>query len=199
MKRRVLFSLLAVAALAAFAVEPLPASAQGAPAAVWRVDPAASSIRFSFALSDGEGGENPINGRFTRWRSDIRFDPANLAGAEVNALIETASATDGVPLHDATLPSELWFDSAHHPTARFHALSFRRDGARYLARGELAIKGVSQTVEFPFSLQIAGARAVMDGHLSIDRHDFDVGARAAEDDFVGRQVSIDIHVEASRA
>ncbi|MEZ5996540.1 MAG: cytochrome b/b6 domain-containing protein [Hyphomonadaceae bacterium] len=177
------------------------AASAAAPVA-WRVDAGASSIAFTFGYSDEESdAETPFTGRFARWRADIRFDAGNLDASSANVTIETGSASDGNTWHDRYLPTAEWFDSAAQPAATFRSTRIRhREGNRYEARGVLTIKGAARTVTLPFTLDIAGSTATMDGRLSIDRHDFDVGNRSSDgDDKISRNVDIAIHVVATRA
>lgn len=176
----------------------LPAAAPaGAPS--WRVDPRASSLGFAFAYDDGESEPTRFEGRFTRWRADIRFDPADLDASSAVVTIETASATDGVQIHDNALPTEPWFDAAAHPTAVFRTTSIRRDGDGYIARGELTMKGRTRDVELPFTLSIEAGRAAMRGRAVIDRRDFDIGERSDAADFISRDVEIIVRLEAVQA
>lgn len=177
-------------------IEPGETSPQSAPA--WRVNAARSSIQFSFDIDDGSGA-NRIEGRFTRWRADIRFDPDNLDRSAALVTIETASATTGIDAQDNTLPTEPWFNAAAHPNATFRATEFRRRGEGYEARGTLTIKGRDRNLDLPFTLVIDGANAVMNGRLSIDRRAFDVGTDTEADDMVSRDVDVTIRVEATRA
>lgn len=174
----------------------VPGAAPATP--TWRVNAARSSIQFSFDIDDG-GGANRIQGRFTRWRADIRFDPENLDTSSVFVTIETASATTGIDAQDNALPTEPWFDAAGHPNATFRATDFRRSGGGYEARGTLTIKGRDRNVELPFTLVIDNDTAVMNGQLSIDRRSFGVGNDTEADDMVSREVGIVVRVEATRA
>jgi cytochrome b561 len=178
--------------------EAAPPGEPGAPAA-WRVDQRASAIGFAFVYDDGEGSPTRFEGRFTRWRADIRFDPDNLDASYANVTIETASATDGVQVHDNTLPTAPWFDAGAHPTATFRTRSIRREGDGYVARGELTIKGRTRNVDLPFTLVIEDGRADMNGRLAIDRRDFGIGEDTEADDIVSRDVEITVRVEAARA
>ncbi|MBN8608154.1 MAG: YceI family protein [Caulobacterales bacterium] len=166
----------------------------------WRVDAARSSIGFGFTYTDDINGEARFNGRFTRWRADIVFNPDDLANSAANVTIETASATDGVAMHDRALPGPEWFDAAAHPTASFRTRSITHlGGANYRAEGELTIRGRSREVELPFTLTIEGDRANMTGQTSIDRRDFDIGKDTDADDSISRDIEISIRVEATRA
>jgi len=177
-------------------------AAPGAPAAeslVWTVDRNASSIGFSYVYED-DSGRSPFNGRFNRWRADIRFDPDNLDASSVVVRIETASARTGVPAHDSALPTAAWFNSAAHPNAEFRSTRIRARGdGRYEARGTLAIRGQTREVDLPFTLSIDGDHASVSGNTRIDRRDFGIGSDDAGDDLISREIEITVRVEARRA
>ena len=182
---------------------PLPeAQAPAAPAHAnaWQVDARASSVGFAFLYTDDVNGEQNFSGRFTRWRADIVFDPADLPGSSANVTIETASATDGVAMHDRALPGAEWFDAAAHPNATYRTTSITHlGGDNYRANGDLTIRGRTRAVALPFTLTIDGDRAVMNGRTSIDRRDFDIGKDSDADDSISREIDIIIRVEAYRA
>ena len=186
-------------AVAPEAAAPTPAAPAkpGAPA-TWRVDTGASSVAFSYIYTD-ESGETPMDGRFTRWRADIRFDPDNLGASRADVTIETASANTSAPYHNSTLPTAPWFDSAAHPNATFRTTEIRRRDGGYEARGQLTIRGQTRAARLPFTLAIEGDRAVMTGSVTIDRRDFGIGADAEGDDMIAREVTINVRVEATRA
>lgn len=188
-------------------IEPAPEPAAPAPGAApaprgvsaWRVDARASSVGFAFVYSDEAAGETRFQGRFTRWRADIRFDPEDLGASSAVVSIETASATDGVPLHDRALPGEEWFNAAAYPTATFRTTAITRlTGNAYRARGDLTIRGRTREVDLPFTLTIEGDSARMDGRTVIDRRDFDIGESSDADDMISREIEIVVRVEAAR-
>ena len=168
--------------------------AKGAPA-VWRVERGASSIVFT-----GTHAGVPFEGRFARWRADIRFDPAMLGASSASISIETASAADGVALHDQTLPGAEWFNAARHPNATFRTTSFHAHDGAYEAHGVLTIKGRAIETELPFTLRIEGDRAIMDGTTQISRRDADLGMQSDPDaEYVSADIGVRVHVEARRA
>ncbi|QGZ94557.1 YceI family protein [Terricaulis silvestris] len=178
-----------------------PDSAPVAPTAVprWTVDARSSSIGFAYEYED-ENGSTPFNGRFTRWRADIRFDPSNLDASSAVVRIETASASTGVTAHDGALPSAEWFNAGAHPMAEFRTTRIRsRGGNQYEARGRLTIRGQSRDVSLPFTLSIDGDRASMRGSTTIDRNDFGVGEGGSGDDLISRDIQLTIRVDATRA
>ncbi|HVZ99221.1 MAG TPA: YceI family protein [Caulobacterales bacterium] len=181
------------------ATTPAPVStAQEAPSAppAWTVDHAHSAISFAGAVA----GEN-FTGGFSSWRAEIRFDAGNLEQSRAAVTIETGSIHTGDAQRDEALPQGEWFDVAGHPSATFRTSAIRAlGGDSYEARGTLSLKGVSQAVRLPFTLIIRGDRAIMDGHVELDRLALDLGKSSFPDDStVARAVRVDVHVEATRA
>jgi cytochrome b561/polyisoprenoid-binding protein YceI len=181
-----------------------PAETPAAPAAPgepsrWTVDRGASSIAFGYTYED-ESGSSRFNGRFARWRADVRFDPNNLDASSVVVRIETASVSTGVAVHDSALPTAAWFNSGAYPTAEFRSTRIRARGeGRYEARGNLTIRGQTRQVDLPFTLTINGDRASVSGSAQIDRRDFGIGDDDEGDDLISRAIDISVRVEAQRA
>lgn len=178
------------AASEAHATRPAIRSAKGG----WVIDPGRSEIAFS-----GVHAGVAFRGRFTRWSADIRLDPADVAQSHIAATIETASATDGVPLHDETLPQGEWFDTANHPVATYRITSIGQgDGHRYEIDGVLTIKR-QDLVLSPLTLEIDGDRATLSGRVKIDRRDADLGMESDPDAaWVSREIIVDVRVTAAR-
>jgi cytochrome b561/polyisoprenoid-binding protein YceI len=176
----------------------VPVQDPAAPSA-WIVDRGESAINFSYAYED-ESGSTRFNGRFQRWRADIRFDPNDLDASTIVVRIDTASASTGVAVHDNALPTAAWFNSAANPTAEFRSTRIRARGeGSYEARGDLTIRGQTRQVDLPFTLTINGDRASVSGGTSIDRRDYGIGENDEGDDMISREIDITIRVEAQRA
>jgi polyisoprenoid-binding protein YceI len=168
------------------------------PAPVWTVDPRASSIVFAYTVDDGSGA-NAFEGRFTRWRADIRFDPNDLANSAVAVTIDTASAETSVAAHANTLREAGWFNPARYPTATFRAREFRQRDGGYEARGELTIRDRGRNIDLPFTLTIDGATAQMGGALTLDREDFGIGEGSEANRMISREIGLTLRVRANRA
>lgn len=166
-----------------------PAASSSAP--IWAPVMAQSALTFS-GLNSG----SPFEGAFKAWDAAIQFDPEDLAASSARVVIDMSSARTGDAQSDATLLEADWFDAAAHPQAVFEARRFvAGDGpGRYLAEGALTIRGVTQPVTLPFSLEIKGGRAEMTAALVINRMDFGIGAAA---DATGDWVSLEIPLEIS--
>lgn len=188
----------AFAALAACAKENVDAPAPSAPAVdgAWTIDKAASRIEFS-----GTQTGKSFTGAFEDFDAVIVFDPADLSSARIEAVIDTASAKTGDRQRDAALPGAEWFSSKAFPEARFvsAAVTAAGEGA-YEAAGALSIRGLTRDVTLPFTLTIADGRATADGAVMLNRADFGVGQgeEFATDKWVGYDVRLTVHIEATR-
>jgi polyisoprenoid-binding protein YceI len=186
------------AALASCGDASAPAAALAAPAieGAWRIDKAASRIAFT-----GTQNGKEFTGRFERFDATILLDPENLETAQIEAVIDTASAKTGDRQRDAALPGADWFSSKAFPTARFVSATIAPTGANaYTATGKLSIRGAERDLTLPFTLTISDGRAVADAAVSLNRSDFGVGQGEdfVTDKWVGYDVGVTIHLEAVR-
>lgn len=140
------------------------------PLADWSVTPGG---RLGFtARWNGEA----VEGRFDRWRADIRFGPDQLAASRIKVTVDLASADTGDGQRDDSLKGSDFFDTAVHPSATFTARDVRHlGGDRYEARGTLDLRGATRPTTLRFTLRIDGDRARVNGSARIDRTAFGVG------------------------
>jgi len=159
----------------------------------WVVDPA-SEIAFS-----GTQAGQPFRGRFTRWQADLRFDPLSARVVTVAAIVDTASATDGVALHDSTLPQGEWFDVARYPHARFVATRIApRPGGGHTVEGALSIKDRVIPVP-PLDLAVDGEVLRISGRFQFDRADANLGMESDPGgEYVSRRILVEVDVRATR-
>jgi polyisoprenoid-binding protein YceI len=109
----------------------------------WEVDPTHSALEFvaryaMFTL---------VRGRFTSFSGTVVIDPPHPEATLIDVDIVASSVDTAMPVRDAQVRGEDFFDVERHPT-----ISFRSRGAtvlaagRYTVRGELTIRGISQPV-----------------------------------------------------
>jgi cytochrome b561/polyisoprenoid-binding protein YceI len=174
------------------------ATAVTAPAAPeparWLVAPG-SQLGFESSWSG-----QPVRGRFERWRADIVFAPEALERSHLKITVDVASVNTGDAQRDAALPAQDWFDSEAHPQAVFTARRFRKTGdGRFVALGELQLRGVTRPLELPFRLDLAGDRAEAHGTAVLDRTAFGIGqGEFTATDQIPARVALDIDVKARR-
>ena len=164
--------------------------------AVWTVDPAASKLAFQGAVNG-----TSFTGVFRRWNAQIVFDPKALAASHVAVSVDLASAASGDADRDQTMPTADWFWVAKFARASFVSHAFRDlGGGRYLAVGDLTLRGVTRPVSLPFTLAVAGDKAVMHGATVIDRTAFGVGqGQWKTGDVVATKVTVNVALTAHRA
>jgi polyisoprenoid-binding protein YceI len=182
------------ASLFAIVLIAAPAFAVTAPA--WTIDRTKSQVAFAASMNG-----QAINGRFRRFDARVAFDPTNLAGSRVTAVIDIASATTGDTSRDQSLPTPDWFNIKAFPRATFMSKAFKSlGGNRYQAAGTLTIRGVARPVVLPFQLVTNGTVAQMRGTLTIDRRLFGVGqGQFASADTVAAAVKVNIALIAHKA
>ena len=158
----------------------------------WIIDPDASEIGFA-----GTHAGARFRGVFTRWQADLRIAPANPAASRITATIQTGSATDGIRLHDETLPEEEWFDVVAHPVAHFESGAIEPDGeGGYRLSGALTIKGHTVPVT-GLSLRLDGDRGRIRGEFSLDRAAVNLGMESdPRGQWVSREIEVSVDVRA---
>ncbi|WP_188236995.1 YceI family protein [Sphingopyxis sp. LK2115] len=175
--------------------EPTSESVETAePLADWTVAPGG---RLGFtARWNGEA----VEGRFDRWRADIRFSPDQLAASRIKVTVDLASADTGDGQRDDSLKSSDFFDTAAYPSATFIARDIRHlDGDRYEARGTLNLRGAAKAATLRFTLRIEGDRARVGGTARIDRTAFGVGqGEWAATDAIAAEVDVAFAFTATR-
>ena len=136
----------------------------------------------------GELGQQSVGGHESRVRR------VHLGGGK------GGQGADGGP-RDQALPTAAFLAAAKFPSATFTAHAFRYlGGERYLAIGQLTLRGVSKPLTLPFTLAITGLRARMKASLDLNRLAFGVG----QDEWkattaLPAAVTVSIAIAASRA
>jgi polyisoprenoid-binding protein YceI len=172
----------------------LAAPALAAPA-IWIVDPGASKLGFTGKVS-GEG----FSGQFRRWTAQIQFDPKALAASKVVATVDVGSAVSGDADRDQAMPTADWFAAGQYPKATFTTHGFKDlGGGHYQAVGDLTLRGVSRPIVLPFTLNITGDTAHLNGAVALNRTAFGVGqGQWKTGDTVDTQVTVTLALTAKR-
>lgn len=148
---------------------------QGAWALDWTVNPATSKLGWQARFNGQE-----VNGIFKTWKSQINFDPANLATSSITIEVDVSSVDSADASRDETLRSADWFNAGQFATAKFTSskITATPNGDihnRYVAAGTLTINGVSKPLALPFTVNINGSNASAQGELTLSRGAFNVG------------------------
>lgn len=159
----------------------------------WRVVKADSHVKFTASQQGTE-----FTGKFERFDAIINFNEDAVEKASVTATIDLSSVSAGDKDRDGALPGKEWFNVKTFPKAVFQSENFVKTGDKtYEARGTLSMKGKSQPLTLPFSLDITGAKAEMQGSVTLDRTLWEIGTDAwSTDEWVSTDVTVDVKISA---
>lgn len=145
------------------------------PAVGWsaqKVVPAQSEVAF---VSKQMGV--PVQGKFERFDGQINVDPAKPEGGRVAFTVDLGSASIGTPDTAAELRKPEWFDTGKSPAATFQSTAIKSLGANRIdVIGKLTIKGVSNEIHVPMTLDRQGDLLKASGEFTIKRLDYKIGA-----------------------
>ena len=154
-----------------------PPAAGAAPAAAtahYTLDPAKSSLEFTFLQA---GARN--TGRFPRFAVTLDSADTDPAGGRLEVTVEVAALDTGDKDRDDTLRSDDLFAVKKFPQAHFLATRIVKTASGYDAAGALTIRGVTRDATVPFTFRTATEGGVAVGYLAgktlVRRLDFGVG------------------------
>jgi len=113
-----------------------------APAPVWTIDPAHSSVTFSvrhLMISK-------VRGEFGKVEGEVTYDPTQPEQSRVSAVIDVASINTREPNRDAHLRSPDFFHVAEWPTMRFESRRVHVTDDGLAVEGELTIRDATRPV-----------------------------------------------------
>lgn len=148
----------------------------------------ASEVGFVASVSGAD-----VNGRFGESSVDLQLDEADLTASSLTATVRTASFDTDNPQVNGSLGDADWFGVDSHPEAQFSSTAMRRnDAGDIVVEGELTLKGTTETVSFPLSIESteSGAREAQ-GEFVVDRIAYGIGSESQPGDgTVGHDVTI---------
>jgi polyisoprenoid-binding protein YceI len=117
-----------------------------------------------------------VDAPFKRFSGTVVYDSAHPATASATVDVDASSLDIGDESYNAEVRKAAWFDSAHFPQASFRSTAIKPGGADHFeATGTLSIKGKTQTVTVPVTVQHTGRAIAFDGSLELSRKYFGVG------------------------
>jgi len=159
----------------------------------WSVIKEQSHVKFTASQQGDE-----FTGEFETFDALINFKADDIENASVTATIDIGSVAAGSKERDSSLPGKEWFSVKKFPYAVFESNDFVKTGENsYEARGTLSMKGKSQPLTLPFTLDITGEKAEMTGKVDLDRTLWEVGTGAwSTDEWVSTKVTVDVKISA---
>jgi polyisoprenoid-binding protein YceI len=166
----------------------------------WTIDPAHSQVGFAVRHLMSK-----VRGTFDTFSGEIvtGSDPTQ---STVTAVVELSSVNTGLQMRDDHLRSGEFFDIEQNPKLTFASTALRQDGDRWVLRGDLTIKDITQPVELkieylgidPTGVQ-GETRIGFEARTTINRGDFGVSFGLVADGskiLVGNRVDVTLDIEA---
>ena len=178
------------------------AGTMGAQAKDYKIEAAHSEADFAIkhmAISTVHGSFHGVSGM-------VKFDPADVSKAGVEATIDVTSVDTGVAPRDNHLKGPDFFDTAKFPTMTFKSTSVVKAGDHYDVKGDLTLHGVTKQVvlklETPGKEQVGMDKKIHRGFTAtttINRKDFGLswgGTVSSGDAVLGDDVKIELDIDA---
>jgi polyisoprenoid-binding protein YceI len=136
--------------------------ARGIEQAVWRIDPARSSVEFEVPIA---GGLTKVKGRFDRYDGtlDLSRSPA------ITLRIDAASVNTENARRDKHLRSDDFFGVQAHPHVLFLSETATLHGERLTVTGRLCAAGHSEPLHLVATLRHAGQELEIEATAEVDQ------------------------------
>jgi polyisoprenoid-binding protein YceI len=137
----------------------------------------------------------PVDGSFKKFAAKLSLYPAKLNTAKAALDLDITSIDTGSDEGNDEVATKAWFNSKAFPRAKFESTSFKAlGGNRYEITGKMSIKGRTQNVTAPFTLNQQGSNAIVDGAFVLKRADFAIGEGSWSDfGTVANEIQIKFH------
>ncbi len=117
------------------------------------------------------------NGTIGGLQANIKFNPADLASATLEASVDVNTINTDNSMRDEHLRGEDFFDLAHYPKISLKSVSFKhKSGNNYTGVFNLTIKDKTKQVEIPFTYADKATSSEFTGTFKINRVDFGLGS-----------------------
>lgn len=166
----------------------------GVPA--WTVVKEKSFLKF-YAIQNSA----PVQGRFTDFTADIRFDADQPDNSSITVEVNTASVQAGNEDVQKNIVLPEWLSANAFPKATFKSKKINRTPFtdNYFADGDLTLKGNTMPVTLNFILKQTGNTSIANGYVTLKRNDFGVGqGEWAKDDVIKNEVRVEFRIFAEK-
>ncbi|HET9959472.1 MAG TPA: YceI family protein [Polyangiaceae bacterium] len=138
------------------------------------------------------------DGSFKAFRGTISVVDNDPAKSTVTVEADSASLDTDTAKLTGHLKSPDFFDVEKYPKVKFNSTSIVKAGSGYTVTGNLDLHGVTKSISFPASLQVAGDTATADAEFGINRKDFNIVYAGKPDDLIKDEVLIKLKLVAKK-
>jgi len=172
-----------------------PASAAAPAAAEGRYfaySPTSSAIAFFGSKVTGSH-----NGGFKNFAGEFKVVNGKLAGAGNKVVIDTSSLFADNPRLTGHLKSPDFFDVKQFPTSTFVTSAIEDKGTNYNVTGDFTLHGVTKSISFPATIQVADDAVNVTARFGINRSDFGIKYAGMANDLIREKVGLTLNVKAA--
>lgn len=163
-----------------------------------RVDTNHSNIGFEVPIM---GGLSKVSGKFSTFETDLKYDRNDITKSSVTVKINAASIDTGIDQRDAHLRTKDFFETDTYPEILFVSRKIEAKGGNYLLTGDLTMRGVTKSVQIPFSVTgyvedkekgtyVTGFK----GELSLNRREYGINYSHQIQGFIGDDVRVNLNL-----
>ncbi len=135
-----------------------------------------------------------VDGNFSGLDGNISFDAQNPAANSFDVTINAESVNTDNSLRDEHLKGDGFFDVKNHPHIRLASTQISGNNGHYVFKGQVSIKGKSQSLSFPFTASTVADGLVFKGSFKLKRRDFGVGGIST----VSNELEVSLNVIAKK-
>lgn len=168
---------------------------------VYEVDPSHTTVGFSVRHM----GISSVRGSFADYTGTIEYDGATAESIKAKGVIKATSVNTGNEKRDEHLRNEEFFHVEKFPEISFETSDVVNKEDGYVLKGNFTMHGVTKplelemTIEGPIQDPWQNQRIGMALEGVILRHEFGVGFDGPTDKLIGKEVKIEIQLEATAA
>lgn len=165
--------------------------------------PAARTLVFSQAGSKVEFVGSKVtrshNGAFAKFQGKLTLSGDDLTLGRVELAIEMAELTSDEEKLTGHLKSPDFFDVAAHPQATFvsTAVAAGQAPGQLNITGNLTLHGVTKSISFPATVNVAGEAAQVQAEFALNRKDFAINYPGMANDLIRDDVLIKLSLQAA--
>ncbi len=169
--------------------------------------PVDAATKYSFSAADsklewvGAKVTASHDGSFKDFKGSIDLVDGDPTKSRVSVTISTASLVTEPEKLIAHLKNADFFDVEKFPEATFTSTSITSGGAggSHTVTGNLALHGVTKSVSFPATIQVAGDEVTVQASFGINRKDFGIVYPGAPDDLIKDDVLVRLNIKAKKS
>ena len=134
-----------------------------------------------------------VDGSLGGFKGEINFDPQNPGSSTMEASVDVSTIDTGIGMRDKHLKKDDYFDVEKYPRISMQSTSIKPAGeGSYEGKFDLTIKGKTQEVVIPFTVDASNNAYLLKGSFEINRQDFGVGGNSLT---LSDNVTVSIEIE----